>query len=110
MLLFGLATRLLAILFVVEMVVAILTTKISLYLGTSPLALPPAPPKVGWWAVLHETRSDWAQLLTSAFLLIVGPGPWSLDAAWQRMRRTRGDAASQGVDPAHRKEGREVPA
>jgi len=80
LLLTGLATRLIAIPFVVEMIVAILSTKISLYLGTSPLPLPPSPPKVGFWAVMHETRSDWAQLLTVGFLLLAGPGRWSLDA------------------------------
>ena len=80
LLLSGLLTRLIAIPFVIEMIVAILTTKISLYLGTSPLPLPPAPPKVGFWAVLHEGRSDYAQILTSMFLLINGPGKWSLDA------------------------------
>src|SRR5450755_1316436 len=36
MLIFGLTTRLLAVPFVIEMIVAILSTKISLYLGTSP--------------------------------------------------------------------------
>src|SRR5258708_1976559 len=51
LLLFGLATRLVAVLFVVEMIVAILTTKISLYPGTSPLPLPPSPPKDGQWPV-----------------------------------------------------------
>src|SRR5215469_12914286 len=56
-----------------EIVVAILSTKISLYLGTSPLPLPSAPPRVGFWAVLHEIRSEYAQILTSAFLLINGP-------------------------------------
>jgi putative oxidoreductase len=80
MLLCGLATRLLAIPFIIEMLVAILSTKISLYLGTSPLPLPPALPKVGMWAVLHESRSDYAQLLTVIFLMINGPGRWSLDA------------------------------
>jgi putative oxidoreductase len=89
LLLCGLATRLFAILFIVEMIIAIATTKISLYFGTSPLPLPPSPPTIGWWAVLHESRSDWAQLLTSGFLLIAGPGPWSLDDAWQRWRQTR---------------------
>ncbi len=81
----GLFTRLVALGFVIEMVVAILSTKISLFLGTSPLALPASPPKVGIWAVLHEVRSEWAQLTTSLFLLLAGPGPWSLDA-----RRARG--------------------
>lgn len=80
LLLSGLLTRLIAVPFVIEMIVAILTTKISLYLGTSPLPLPPAPPKVGLWAVLHEIRSDYAQILTTAFLLVNGPGRWSLDA------------------------------
>jgi putative oxidoreductase len=82
----GLFTRAIAVPFIIEMVVAILTTKISLYLGTSPLPLPPALPKVGFWAVMHETRSDYAQILTSIFLLIVGPGPWSLDALLHHRR------------------------
>ena len=85
MLLAGLYTRAAAVLFVVEMVVAILSTKISLFLGSSPLPLPPAPPKIGIWAVLHEVRSDWAQLLTSLYLFLAGPGVWSLDA---RRRQT----------------------
>ena len=82
----GLLTRVVAVPFIIEMVVAILTTKISLYLGTSPLPLPPALPKVGFWAVMHETRSDYAQILTSIFLLVVGPGSWSLDAVLRRRR------------------------
>jgi uncharacterized membrane protein YphA (DoxX/SURF4 family) len=94
----GLLTRVIAIPFIIEMVVAILTTKIALYLGTSPLPLPPALPKVGFWAVMHETRSDYAQILTSIFLLIVGPGSWSLDALLRRRRdaRTAGQS-SEGL-------------
>jgi putative oxidoreductase len=83
----GLFTRAIAIPFIIEMVVAILSTKIALYLGTSPLPLPPALPKVGFWAVMHETRSDYAQILTSMFLLIAGPGAWSLDAVLHRHRQ-----------------------
>jgi uncharacterized membrane protein YphA (DoxX/SURF4 family) len=86
LLLSGLFTRWIAVPFLIEMVVAILSTKISLYLGTSPLPLPPAPPRIGIWAVAHEIRSDYAQLLTTAFLLLNGPGRWSLDAIWQRQR------------------------
>jgi len=87
LLLSGLMTRLIAIPFIVEMIVAILSTKIALYLGTSPLPLPPAAPRVGMWAVLHEVRSEYAQLLTSLFLLVNGPGKWSLDALLRRDRR-----------------------
>ncbi len=87
LLLAGLTTRLIAIPFVAEMIVAILSTKISLYLGTSPLALPPVPPQVGFWAVLHEVRSEYAQMLTVMFLLVNGPGEWSLDAVLRKWRK-----------------------
>lgn len=84
----GFMTRLIAVPFLIEMVVAILSTKISLYLGTSPLPLPPALPKVGIWAVLHEIRSDYAQILTTLFLLVNGPGRWSLDALLGRSKNS----------------------
>ena len=84
----GLLTRWMAIPFVIEMIVAMLSTKISLYLGTSPLPLPPAPPKIGAWAVLHEIRSEYAQMMVVLYLLINGPGKWSLDALLARLRAT----------------------
>ncbi len=99
MLILGLLTRAFAIAFTIEMVVAILSTKISLYLGTSPLPAPLAPPTSGFWAVMHETRSDWAQLLTASYLLVAGPGPCSLDALtqkrWGRLARSR----AKGTEP-----------
>jgi uncharacterized membrane protein YphA (DoxX/SURF4 family) len=76
----GFLTRPLALIFMGEMVVAILSTKVPMYLGTNPLPPPPVPPIQGFWAVLHEGRSDLAQLLCSFFLLLEGPGPWSVDA------------------------------
>src|SRR5438445_12736466 len=82
----GLMTRLIAIPFMIEMLVAMASTKIPMYLGTSPLPLPPVPPQIGLWAVLHEIRSEYAQLMTSIFLLIAGPGRWSLDAFLARKR------------------------
>jgi putative oxidoreductase len=76
----GFLTRAIAIPFIIEMIVAMASTKIPMYLGTSPLPLPPVPPQVGFWAVLHEIRSEYAQLACCIFLLLAGPGPWSLDA------------------------------
>lgn len=93
-LIFGLFTRFTALYFIVEMIVAMLSTKISLYYGTSPLPLPAAPPKVGFWAVLHEIRSDYAQVLTCAFLLIEGAGLKSLDSYFARVKKTLKRAAS----------------
>lgn len=92
----GLLTRLIAIPFIIEMIVAILSTKISLYLGTSPLPLPPALPKTGMWAVLHEVRSEYAQIMTVIFLLINGPGRWSLDAVLQRRQLNASDPIRAG--------------
>jgi len=93
LLLSGFLTRAISIPFVVEMLVAMLSTKISLYLGTSPLPLPPSPPKIGAWAVLHEIRSEWAQLMSVLYLMIVGPGPLSVDAIIARARAHRKPAA-----------------
>jgi len=80
----GFLTRLIAIPFVIEMIVAILSTKITLFLGTYPLPLPSSPPQVGMWAVLHEIRSEYAQLLVVLFLAINGPGKWSIDAFFKK--------------------------
>jgi putative oxidoreductase len=97
----GLLTRLIVVPFIFEMLVAILSTKISLYLGTSPLPLPAAPPKIGMWAVLHEVRSEYAQLLTSVFLMINGPGRWSLDAL---LKKRHQEIPTQVVAASRRKE------
>jgi putative oxidoreductase len=51
-------------------------------------------------AVLHEVRSEYAQLLTVVFLMINGPGKWSLDAVFNRKQESR----SQVVAASRRKE------
>jgi len=66
--LLGLATRLAAVPLIVTMLVAIFTTKVPILLAR------------GFWAMAHESRTDWSMLLGSVFLLIVGGGPLSLDA------------------------------
>ncbi len=109
LLLAGFLTRWIAVPFIIEMVVAMLSTKITMYLGTSPLPLPPSPPQIGFWAVLHEIRSEYAQLMTVLFLAINGPGLWSLDA-WLRRRSTEPNAVRATSDlasaPPTRSEGR----
>ena len=68
MILVGLFTRLAAIPLIINMAVAISTTKIPILL------------EKGFWAMAHEARTDWSMLLGSMFLLIVGAGQWSIDA------------------------------
>ena len=86
-LIFGIFTRFTAFWFIIQMIVAILATKVALYFGTSPLPLPPSPPKEGIWAVLHEIRSDYSQIMVCLFLLIEGAGINSLDA---KMKKSKG--------------------
>ena len=85
MLLTGLCSRLIALVFIGEMAVAMLSTKITMFLGTSPLALPPVAPQTGFWAVLHEIRSEYAQMFVSLYVMLEGPGRLSLDA-WLKRR------------------------
>lgn len=65
--LLGLLTRFASIPLIIIMLVAIATTK------TEVLA------DKGFWEMLHGSRTDWAMLLGSIFLLIKGGGFWSLD-------------------------------
>ncbi|HXJ34829.1 MAG TPA: DoxX family protein [Candidatus Eisenbacteria bacterium] len=95
----GLGTRLIAIPFIIEMLVAWLSTKPAIFLGTSPLPLPPSPPQVGIWAVLHEMRSEYAQTMSCIFLLLAGPGPWSLDAVLEARRSDDRRRPSEPAEP-----------
>ena len=90
----GYLTRIFSILFVIEMTVAILSTKIPMLMGTYPLALAPSPPQSGIGLVLHEIRSDYAQIMTAIFLLIMGPGRLSLDAMIAKSVRQRSNPAN----------------
>jgi putative oxidoreductase len=72
----GLGTRLAAIPLIINMMVAIATTKLPMLL------------KSGFWATAHEARTDWSMLLGAIFLLIVGGGAWSSDAWLGRRARS----------------------
>jgi putative oxidoreductase len=76
MLIAGLLTRLAAIPLLIDITVAILTTKI------------PMLEKSGFWAAMHEARTDLCMWLGALFLLIVGAGPLSLDARLFRKKTT----------------------
>ena len=87
--LLGLATRVAAIPLVAIMLVAIVTTKIPILLGSDlgPFQLRELR-EYGFWSMAHESRTDFAMLLGALFLAVVGAGPWSLDARLAGSRRS----------------------
>jgi putative oxidoreductase len=64
----GLVTRLAVVPLLIDILVAIATTKLPMLMRS------------GFWAMAHEARTDYCMLLGLMFLLVVGGGPWSLDA------------------------------
>jgi uncharacterized membrane protein YphA (DoxX/SURF4 family) len=77
----GLLTRLAAIPLIIDMLVAILSTKIPILLGHGFWRFSLSKlPSYGFWSMAHEARVDCAMLLGSIFLLIIGAGAWSIDA------------------------------
>jgi putative oxidoreductase len=76
----GLLTRLAALPLIINMLVAIASTKIPVLLGRGFWGFSlKSLSSYGFFSMAHEGRTDFAMLLGSLFLLIVGAGPWSLD-------------------------------
>lgn len=84
----GLVTRIAALLLLLTISVAILSTKVPILLGHGYwiFSLPKAG-RYGFWAMSSEARADLAMLLGAAFLVIVGAGPISLDRVQFRSRK-----------------------
>src|SRR5215831_11076218 len=81
LILLGLLTRLAAIPLIIDMLVAILSTKVPILLGHGFWGFSLRNlPYVGFWGMAHEARTDFAMLSGLIFLLIVGAGQWSVDA------------------------------
>ncbi|TAM41763.1 MAG: DoxX family protein [Rhodanobacter sp.] len=81
----GLLTRLAAIPLIIDMIVAIVSTKIPMLLGHGFWGFHLVHlSRYGFWSMAHEARTDVDMLLGCIFLLIVGGGRWSMDALWAR--------------------------
>jgi putative oxidoreductase len=74
LLLVGLFTRLAAVPLLIDICVALYSTKIVTFA------------KNGFWSTLHEARTDVSMLLGLIFLMLVGGGAWSLDARFADRR------------------------
>jgi putative oxidoreductase len=75
----GLLTRLGALALMIDMVVAITSTKLPILLGHGFLGFADPAGKTGFWAAAHEARLDITMLLGCALLALVGPGRMSFD-------------------------------
>jgi uncharacterized membrane protein YphA (DoxX/SURF4 family) len=77
----GLLTRLAAILLIINISVALISTKLPILLGHGFWRFGLGKlPSYGFWSMAHEARVDFAMLLGSIFLMIVGGGARSVDA------------------------------
>lgn len=92
LLLVGLVTRLAATVLLLNISVAIVSTKIPMLLGHGFWLFSVAKlQRYGFWSAAHEARVDLCMWLGCAFLIAVGGGTLSLDA--------KHSAARKGVDP-----------
>ena len=81
----GSLTRLAAVPLLINISVAILSTKIPILLGHGFWTFTLGKlPRYGFLSMMHEARTDFSMLLGLLFLLIVGAGAWSVDARWAR--------------------------
>lgn len=87
LILIGFFTRLASVPLLIDIIVAIVTTKIPILLGHGFWAFAnPTVKPFGWGTMLHEARTDISMLLGLIFLLIVGAGRWSADIALTERR------------------------
>lgn len=88
LLIVGLLTRAAAAVLLIDISVAIVSTKVPILLGhgLGPFSLPKLP-RYGFWSMAHEARVDFSMWLGSLFLIITGPGGASLDALLARRSR-----------------------
>ncbi len=101
LLLLGLFVRLAALPLVVDMLVAIVTTKLPLLFGAGPEPVAAAP-KTGFWAFAYQARLDATMLAACVFLVVAGAGLLSLDALLSRRRweeRLMGDPRVGRTEP-----------
>ncbi len=87
LLIVGMLTRLAALLLLIDISVAILSTKIPIWLehGYWRFTLPKLK-HYGFFSMLHEARTDISMALGLLFLLLMGAGGWSVD----NFKRKRG--------------------
>ena len=82
----GLLTRLAALVLLLNISVAIISTKVPILLGHGFWVFSAATASHGFWPMAHEARTDFCMWLGSLMLVIVGAGRASVDYALSRPR------------------------
>jgi uncharacterized membrane protein YphA (DoxX/SURF4 family) len=82
--LLGLFTRLAALALAVDMIVAIMSTKLPILIGRGFWGFADPTTRTGFLGMAHEARTDISVLLGCAYLAVVGAGGLSVDAKLQR--------------------------
>jgi putative oxidoreductase len=83
--LLGLLTRLAAFALLINISVAILSTKIPILLGRAFWGFTLRElPRYGFWTAVHEARTDLCMWLGCLYLILVGAGALSIDAVLSR--------------------------
>lgn len=77
LILIGLFTRLASIPTLIIMIIAIVITKMEIFASN------------GFWQMMHASRTDWAMLLGSLFLIINGGGKWSIDKIYMKNKQNK---------------------
>jgi len=96
LILLGWLTRPAALALAIDMVVAIVSTKLPILLGHGFWGFAsPAGERSGFWTMAHENRTDLAMLLGALFLLLEGAGRISLDARMARRAGSRGTVGNR---------------
>lgn len=87
LLILGLITRFATLVLLIDISLAIVSTKIPILLGHGygRFALPNLP-RYGFLSMMHEARTDFSMWLGLLFLLIVGAGKMSFDSILARSR------------------------
>jgi uncharacterized membrane protein YphA (DoxX/SURF4 family) len=75
LILVGLVTRPAAVVLLVDILVAIITTKLPLLWRATAVST-----NVGFWSMQAESRTDFAMLMALLFIIVAGAGPLSVDA------------------------------
>jgi len=85
LILLGLLTRPTALVLLIDISMAIISTKIPILLGHGFWGFHlPELGSYGFWSMAQQIRTDLAMFLCTLFLLIAGAGSWSLDSYRQR--------------------------